>query len=122
MVTLPRHVEPARVEWFLAGTEPQTAAQLLATGHPRIVAPAPGTIIALDPDIPASRQRMVFEAQDGGGSARWVLDGTDLGYDGDLVVWKPEPGTHNLSLVDEGGQLHDRITFEVRGGTPVRSD
>ena len=65
---------------------------------------------------------MVFEAQDGGESTRWVLDGTDLGYANELVVWKPEPGKHSLSLVDESGQFHDSITFEVRGGAVARPD
>ena len=71
-------VEPARLEWFLAGTEPPTAAPAIAGGHPRIIAPVSGTIIALDPDIPEGRERLVFEATDARESLRWVLDGDDL--------------------------------------------
>jgi len=70
--------------------------------------------IAIDPDIPVSRQRIVFETQDGGNLTRWILDGTDLGSASDLVVWKPEPGKHSLSLLDDGGHFHDTITPESR--------
>ena len=78
-MTFPRGVEPERAEWFLAGTEPQAVAQTLALEQPRIVAPAQGTLIALDPDIPPSRQRIVFEARVLDGTTRWILDGADLG-------------------------------------------
>jgi penicillin-binding protein 1C len=113
-VSFPRGIEPDRVEWFLQGTEPQAAGQALALSHPRIVAPVSGTMLALDPDIPPSRQRMVFEAQAGGTPLRWVLDGSDIGAGADLVIWSPQPGRHTLSLVDGGGRPLDTITFEVR--------
>jgi penicillin-binding protein 1C len=113
-VKLPRQVEPDRVEWFLTGTEPQAEAEPLAAAHPRIVSPVEGTIIALDPDIPPLRQRVVFEAHAIGTPVRWVLDGTALGSARDLVFWNPHPGRHTLSLVDDG-RLLDTLTFEVRG-------
>jgi penicillin-binding protein 1C len=107
--------EPDRMEWFLDGTEPRRATQVLAVGHPRILAPARGTVIALDPDIPPSRQRVVFEAQAAGVPLRWILDGRDLGSATDLFIWHPHPGRHVLSLVDEEERQHDALTFEVRG-------
>ena len=107
--------EPDRMEWFLEGTEPRRATQVLAVGHPRILAPARGTVIALDPEIPPSRQRVVFEAQATGMPLRWILDGRDLGSATDLFVWNPHPGRHVLSLVDEEERQHDALTFEVRG-------
>jgi len=113
-VKFPRQVEPDRVEWFLTGTEPQAEAEPLAAAHPRIVSPVEGTIIALDPDIPPLRQRVVFEAHAIGTPVRWVLDGTALGSARDLVFWNPHPGRHSLSLVDDGRHL-DTVTFEVRG-------
>lgn len=116
-VTFPYQIEPDRVEWFLAGTEPQTIVQTMAVGQPRIVTPAPATIIALDPDIPSSRQRVVFEALNVGAPVRWFLDGRNLGSASDLVVWNPEPGTHRLSLVGERGNPLDTIIFVVRGIT-----
>lgn len=114
-VAFPRQVEPERVEWFLRGTEPLAPEQRLAGGHPRILAPAPGTVIALDPDIPSSRQRLVFEAQEAGAGLRWVLDGTEIGPAADLFPWSPLPGKHTLSLVDGARRRLDSITFEVRG-------
>ena len=118
-VAFPRQAEPDRVEWFLQGTEPATPAQGLAVAHPRIIAPAPGTIIALDPDIPPSQERVVFEAQSGGTAIRWNLSGTDLGPASNLVLWRPCAGGHTLLLLDERGNVLDRATFEVRGGTKL---
>ena len=114
-IAFPREVEPTRVEWFFEGTEPWTATQVLATGHPRIVAPARGTVIALDPDIPASRQRIVFEAQAAGAPLRWILDGADIGPAAEPLIWDPHPGRHILSLADGAERPPDTLTFEVRG-------
>jgi penicillin-binding protein 1C len=72
-------------------------------------------VIALDPDIPPSRQRVIFEARSGRAPLRWLLDGTDLGSATDLVVWDPHPGRHTLSLVDDDQRPRDTLTFEVRG-------
>jgi penicillin-binding protein 1C len=121
-VSFPPGIEPDRVEWFLEGTEPQTAGQGLAASYPRILAPVSGTTIALDPDIPPSRQRMVFEAHPGGAPVGWVLDGTAMGAGTDLVIWSPQPGKHTLSLVDGGGFPLDTITFEVRGAVPASAN
>lgn len=114
-IAFPHEVEPKRIEWFFEGTQPSTATQVLATGHPRIVAPARGTVIALDPDIPASRQRIVFEAQATGAPLRWILDRTDIGSAADPLVWDPQPGRHTLSLADGAERPLDTLTFEVRG-------
>ena len=114
-VAFPGAVEPARLEWFLAGTEPPSAAPAIAGGHPRIIAPVSGTIIALDPDIPEGRERLVFEATDARESLRWVLDGDDLGPARELHVWRPVRGRHGLELVDGHGRVVDRVSFDVRG-------
>ena len=122
MVSFPHGIEPDRVEWFLEGTEPQTARQGLAASHPRILAPVSGTTVALDPDIPRSRQRIIFESNGATPLLRWVLDGTDLGPAPDLVAWDLQPGSHSLSLVDALGQALDTSTFEVRGSLPDSSN
>ena len=63
-------VEPPRAEWFLAGTEPPRP-QPLAPDR-RASSPRPtAAVIALDPDIPAARQRLAFEAR--AASARLAL-------------------------------------------------
>lgn len=121
-VAFPREVEPARAEWFLAGTEPQAVAQALALDQPHILAPVQGSVIALDPDIPPSRQRIVFEAEANRASLRWNLDGADIGSAAGFVVWVPASGKHTLSLEDETRHILDAVAFEVRGLTPGRLD
>ncbi len=114
-VSFPRQVEPDRIEWFLAGTEPGVSASTLAVGHPRIIVPVRGTVVALDPDIPASRQRLVFEARAGSAPVRWLLNGTVIGSATEHLFWDPRPGRHTLTLTDDVQRPLDTITFEVRG-------
>ena len=83
------------------------------SGPARITAPAPGTIIALDPDIPPARQRLQFTAT-GGGGLLWRMDGKPLGR-GLRVAWLPWPGRHVVQLTDAAGQVLDEIRIEVRG-------
>ncbi len=78
----------------------------------RITAPAPGTIVALDPDIPPQRQRLNFTAQ--GPATRWRIDGKAAGQ-GTTLAWLPWPGRHRVQLVDAAGQVCDEIRIEVRG-------
>lgn len=121
-------VEPSRNEWFIAGTAtPQVGlasnAADLARGPAQIGSPVDGTIFALDPDIPAQRQRVWFERASGS-TARvsWRLDGKALGGAA-RVAWLPWPGKHRLELVDASGQVTDTVHFEVRGANakPPRS-
>jgi hypothetical protein len=95
-VAFPQEIEPARMEWFLTGTEPQVSTLTLAVSHPHILAPAAGTVIALDPDIPPPLQRVVFEAQARGTQLRWVLDGTDLGAAADVLLCLPSLNSFSL--------------------------
>lgn len=134
--------EAARAEWFIAGTEqtsfaidkgacsavgksargqkglkksrPMSCAPS-AAATARISAPTPGSIIALDPDIPPARQRLQLRAT-GPGSARvqWRLDGKPLGR-GARLSWLPWPGRHALQLADAQGAVLDELRFEVRG-------
>jgi penicillin-binding protein 1C len=114
-VTFPQDLEPARREWFLTGTEPHVPTLTLALSSPRILAPAAGTVIALDPDIPRPLQRVIFQARAHGSQLRWVLDGADLGAAAGVLLWEPVPGSHTLSLVDQEQRLCDTIGFTVRG-------
>ena len=133
-VTFAQQLEAARAEWFLPGTAQDTfAINSIADNDPftlgrgqkslknvntgpsqatRITAPADGTILALDPDIPPARQRVRFTADAPG--ARWLLDGKPLGS-GPTVQWLPWPGRHRVALIDAGGQTMDEIRLEVRG-------
>jgi len=114
-VAFPQAIEPARREWFLPGTEPQGPTLALATSPPRILVPATGTVIALDPDIPPSLQRVAFAAQAQGAQFRWVLDGADIGGTAAVLLWEPAPGSYTLSLVDEERRPFDTVSFTVRG-------
>ena len=83
----------------------------------RIISPTSGTIIALDPDIPPSRQRVSFQAEGqniGNTSVAWLLDGKPFAK-GNTAQWLPWPGRHMVQLVDAKGVKLDEIRLEVRG-------
>jgi len=103
-----------RREWFLPGTEMAVVPGDVDVGA-MIVYPAAGMIIALDPDIPTEEQRLFFEAKPHNDSLRWMLDGHVIGNAGMLLLWKPLPGKHDLSLVDGSDRILDSVAFEVRG-------
>jgi len=108
--------EAPRMEWFVEGTEPTGSNGPPASTMPRIVWPVSGTVIAIDPDIPVTRQRVSFEAR-GAGDVRWRLDGLTLGPGAEHLLWPLRPGRHTLQLVDEHDRVHDAVAFEVRGRT-----
>jgi penicillin-binding protein 1C len=127
-------LEAARSEWFIQSTEQalfaidsvansarsQSANDLkhpknstTAAGVPaRITAPAPGTILALDPDIPPAHQRLAFSAE--GQGLRWRMDGKEFAR-GNQAQWLPWPGRHVVQLLDASGKVADEIRLEVRG-------
>jgi len=117
-VTFPANTETARREWFVAGTAPSRLDTVhLAASRPRIVTPASGTIIALDPDIPRAQQRVAFSASGQTSAARWNLDGIDAGAAKEIALWPPHPGAHRLVLADDREHILDAVTFVVRGGS-----
>ena len=81
---------------------------------PRIRYPAPDTVIAIDPDLPAGRQRVVFEAVPAVPGLGWRLDGDPLDDDRGRVDWTPRRGRHHLALEDASGRLLSEVAFEVR--------
>lgn len=108
-------LEAARSEWFIAGTQQAHVAlddTPRAARAARITAPAHGTIVALDPDIPPERQRLTFTAQ--GSGLRWLMDGREIAR-GPQAQWLPWPGRHQVQLADAGGKVLDEIRIEVRG-------
>ena len=82
----------------------------------RIASPVPGSIIAVDPDIPPKNQRMQFSAT-AYGMGRWELDGKVIGVANRPLSWFPMPGTHTLKLVSDKGEILDEARFEVRGAS-----
>ena len=87
------------------------AAMVFGTGA-RITAPAPGTVVALDPDIPPARQRLHLRAS--GQGLYWRMDGKPLGR-GPQVAWLPWPGRHVIQITDAAGTVLDEVRIEVRG-------
>jgi penicillin-binding protein 1C len=75
-----------------------------------------GTVIALNPDIPPARQRLIFEADAGNLSLHWVLDGLDLGSAARPLLWEPSPGQHTMGLMDQDRRVLDSVTLIVRDG------
>ncbi|MDD4965204.1 MAG: penicillin-binding protein 1C [Gallionella sp.] len=127
-------LEPPRTELFLAGTA-QTVIRAsgelgrarsdvqAASSMARISYPSTGVIIALDPEIPPARQRVVFKTSVVAGRGwRWVLDNQPLGEARQLTAWFPMPGQHLLVLQDAQGIAVDQVRFEVRGATMKTSE
>ncbi|MBX9834059.1 MAG: penicillin-binding protein 1C, partial [Burkholderiaceae bacterium] len=107
-------------------TSTATAASALTGAAARITAPASGTVIAVDPDIPPTRQRLQFAATGerlqftatGDGVLLWRMDGKPLGR-GPQVAWLPWPGRHVVQITNAQGQVLDEIRLEVRGAGAV---
>lgn len=103
----------ARQEWFVRGTEPVSVSLARAGQARKILYPPEGTVIALDPDIPAGRQRVFFESTRGLGDASWYVDGEYAGGEG-TGSWAPARGRHVLVMSDAEGYAVDEVRFSVR--------
>ena len=82
-----------------------------------------GTIVALDPDIPASQERIALRSSGAGPGGSWRIDGRPAGDSDAVTLWMPAPGRHRLALLDASGREADAVRFEVRGApysAPVR--
>jgi len=107
--------EAARQEWFIAGTEMSVIRAASANALARIVYPAAGSIIALDPDIPPSRQRIALRlSTTGEPNWYWRMDKLALGKAEGKLFWLPQPGKHQLRLENSLGETMDSVNFEVR--------
>jgi penicillin-binding protein 1C len=116
-------VEPPRQSWFLAGTE-LSRIELLAKGPAtaRIASPANGAVVALDPDIPAANQLMLFEGRGTDASLAFYLDGRRLGSSERPRKWAPRPGDHRVELRTADGRVRDVVRFRVRGPIKTLTD
>ncbi|MGO1767644.1 MAG: penicillin-binding transpeptidase domain-containing protein, partial [Advenella sp.] len=122
-ITFENNLEAARTEYFLPGTEMSRVALAASAASPvsaRMVisSPADGTIIALDPDIPAPNQRLQLLATTPAGTAqttvRWYVDGRFLS-DANPFAWYPVPGSHVIEARDGNDQMQDRVRVNIRG-------
>jgi penicillin-binding protein 1C len=114
----PADVARTAAGYALRGTEAVgVAAAALAepnAGLARIVSPARDLVIAFDPDIPATQQRVLFEAQPADAALAFVLDGAPLGSASTPHFWPLVRGRHELVLRDASGTERDRVEFVVR--------
>src|SRR3546814_15709227 len=83
------------------------AAAPQAARRPRIVNPVNGSVYAIDPDIPADRQRLAVTVSGAVAGHRLILDKRPAGdADAGLQI-VPRPGSHVLALVDPGATRVD---------------
>lgn len=101
---------------------PTLAAACMAPGlrsPPAITHPSQGGVSMLIPGVDPTDQEIPFEADvdDPDGALSWFVDGELLAVSApqDRVWWTPQPGHHEVVVVDRSG-LSDRRAFEVRAG------
>jgi penicillin-binding protein 1C len=80
-----------------------------------------GNLLAIDPDIPADRQRVMFIARGAEAAFEWQLDGQPLEAKGTRIPWEPKLGHHVLTLHALDGHQVDAVRFEVRGSEAVQA-
>jgi penicillin-binding protein 1C len=114
-VEFPKGITASRKEWFIPGTEPNSKNQKIGQFNHRIVYPPSGTMIALDPDIPAELQKIFFIAQTSENDFQWVLNDAPMEAVGKTIPWTPKTGKYSLAIAEKGGKILDYICFEVRG-------
>lgn len=103
-------------EYFLKGTEPSN---LIVENNkpkqiPKIIYPVDGEILAFDPDIPISRQKIFLQSKVKSENFHWILNGKNIGKTSELVSWTPKAGKYKLLLINENKKILDKINFEVR--------
>lgn len=105
--------EPEREEYFIGGTEPTKEEILVDTQSiPRIIYPPDGTIIALDPSIPATQQRLYVYTN----CKDCILFSDNHKVEGQnsVFILNIKKGRHILELFDSSGNLFDSSNYEVR--------
>jgi penicillin-binding protein 1C len=108
-------VEAPRQEWFIGNTATsEIGAVMPGTGIARITSPPNGMVIALDPDIPPTSQRVPFETDGGSVAMQLRLDEKVIGSAVRLHLWSPRAGAHRLALMDDHGRVVDQVLFTVR--------
>jgi len=114
-VTFADNVEQPRREYFLTGTAMSRIAFAPAESRrPRITNPVSGSVYAIDPDIPADRQRLAVTVSGAAIAHRLMLDKRDIGAADSTPQILAAPGQHRLRLLDVGGHVVDQVLFTVR--------
>jgi penicillin-binding protein 1C len=109
-------VEATRNEWYLRGTEApnRIMAAVPPSARPGIGSPANGMIIAIDPDIPGNRQRILISVHGSQPGMRLRMNDALMGPARPEQLWTPRRGAWYLALEDRDGHTLDRVLFTVR--------
>src|SRR3569623_262253 len=114
-VTFAGNVEQPRREYFLTGTAMSRIAFAPAESRrPRITNPVSGSVYAIDPDIPADRQRLAVTVSGAAIAHRLMLDKRDIVAADSTPQILAAPGPHRLRLLDLGGHVVDQVLFTER--------
>jgi penicillin-binding protein 1C len=82
---------------------------------PKIIYPHEGSVLALDPDIPLSRQKVLLKASLNSKDYEWVLDGRSFGTLDEPRFWGVERGHHLMEIRKiEATEVLDKIRFLVK--------
>ncbi|WP_417794559.1 penicillin-binding protein 1C [Terasakiella pusilla] len=101
-------------EFFLDGTQQGQVSTVLKQ-RAKIIYPTNDTLLSVDPDIPASLQKIHFQASGLGDSDFvWQLNKTNMGQTNQPFYWSPAPGHYTLSLITASGEQMDEVRFTVR--------
>ncbi|MEQ1507347.1 MAG: hypothetical protein ABMB14_34280 [Myxococcota bacterium] len=84
-----------------------------------ITYPPPGTIVYVDPRIPADHQQVPLRAAVAvdAGLVEWIVDGARIATaePGAVTLWRPpSTGAHEIAVAVDG-RRRDTVTIEVRG-------
>jgi penicillin-binding protein 1C len=114
---------PRRSEWFMPGTEPATAKMVSVRSRSpvELTQPTDGLQMAIDPRVPADRQKFRFELAGlhAGDQVQWILDDHLLAEsDQATLLWPLTRGKHLLSVIvehlDRRREELNEIGFMVR--------
>lgn len=97
IISFEQNIEPSRLEFFINGTQIKNI-QLAASKPVKIISPTSGTYIALDPDIPLEKQKLLLSAQGGfNNNYSWFVNDLFIG-NGEKILWLPSAGEHVIKL------------------------
>ncbi|MEN3974189.1 penicillin-binding protein 1C [Emcibacter sp. SYSU 3D8] len=113
-------IEGTREDWFLSGTETALIRAVPTSSFARIVSPAHGVVIALDPDIPAHNTRVPVRAEGADRTLSLKMDGRLLGRADASYLWAPRPGAHTVLLQRADGSVVDKAQITVRDLKPAK--
>jgi penicillin-binding protein 1C len=106
--------------YYLEGTEPvsepriTTEIETEVAATPKILYPPNGLIVAVDPDIPPSKQRLLLRSNIQEQDIYWFLNGAKIGSATKDIPWSPKIGKYKLSIGRDKNHPIDIVKFEVR--------